>query len=96
MERIEANVTGKVQMVMFRDFAKRKADTLGLFGEVRNLSDGSVSVIAEGEKDQLEEFIKKLRKGPLFSRVESVAVSWYPATGNYSEFTLVLGKSDTV
>src|SRR3989344_224255 len=49
-ERIETIVSGRVQVVMYRDFATRKARGLGLVGEVKNLPDGTVRVVAEGAR----------------------------------------------
>lgn len=86
MERIEAIISGKVQMVMYRDFAHRNARRLT--GEVRNLDDGTVSVVAEGERTDLEAYIRKLHKGPLFARVEDVRVAWKDATGEYDRFSI--------
>jgi acylphosphatase len=91
-ERIEAVVSGRVQMVMYRDFATRKAHRLGLTGWVRNLSDGTVHVVAEGPRKNLDTYIRKLERGSILSNVENVSVTWHPATGEFTEFTLVLGK----
>jgi acylphosphatase len=88
MERIEAIVSGRVQGVMFRDFACRKGRALDLSGEAANLPDGTVRVIAEGEREALERFIKKLNAGSFLSSVEAVAVSWRPATGAYRGFAI--------
>ena len=88
-ERIEAIVSGRVQLVMYRDFATRKARGLGLVGEVKNLGDGTVRVVAEGPHATLERFVKKLHRGPLFSRVDGVAMSWLPYTGTYRSFDIV-------
>jgi len=88
MERIEALVSGRVQMVMYRDFAQRKARGLKLVGEVQNLSDGTVRVIAEGERSVLERYIPKLRGGPLLADVKDVRVSWHPAAGAYTKFSI--------
>ena len=96
IQRIEVFISGKVQMVMFRDFTKRKAETLGITGEVMNMTDGCVKVIAEGERSALEKLLKKLRKGPFLARVNSVDISWLPATGEFETFSLVAGKSDRV
>lgn len=78
-------------MVMYRDFATRKARRLGLTGTARNLSDGTVEVIAEGSRRSLEPFLTKLKRGPILADVEDVSVTWLPATGEFSEFTLVPG-----
>ncbi len=88
MERIEAIVSGRVQMVMYRDFAQRKARGLRIQGEVTNLPDGTVRVIAEGEREGLDRYIQKLRKGPLLADVTDVAVAWHPATGGYTKFSI--------
>lgn len=88
MERIEAIVSGRVQMVMYRDFATRKARGLGLVGEVQNLPNGTVRVTAEGERTVLEKYIQKLHKGSILSHVEEVAVSWMPATNSFTSFDI--------
>ncbi|MBU0749916.1 acylphosphatase [Patescibacteria group bacterium] len=87
-ERLEATISGRVQKVMFRDFAQRKAHGLKLTGIVRNNEDGTVSIIAEGPKENLEQYVLKLHRGPLLAKVEGVAYSWKPATGEYASFTL--------
>jgi acylphosphatase len=87
-ERLEAIVTGRVQMVMFRDFTQRKASGLKLVGEVRNLSDGTVHVLAEGPREKLEALVQKLHRGPILAHVENVAASWHPATGTFTKFRI--------
>ncbi|MES2994464.1 MAG: acylphosphatase [Patescibacteria group bacterium] len=88
MERLEAIVSGRVQLVMYRDFAQRKANGLKLTGFVQNLPDGTVRVIAEGPRAQLERYVLKLRKGSLLSHVEDVQVKWLPATGEHKRFNI--------
>lgn len=88
MERLKAIVHGRVQMVMYRDFATRKARGLSLVGEVKNLPDGTVEVIAEGSREKLEAYILKLRKGSLLSEVERVEHSYSSPTGSYSSFSI--------
>lgn len=87
-ERLEAVVKGRVQMVMFRDYTQRKASSLKLTGEVRNRSDGTVFVIAEGPHAVLEKLVQKLHRGSMLSHVESVEVMWIPTTGEYSTFAI--------
>jgi acylphosphatase len=91
-ERFEAIVSGKVQMVMYRDFTQRKASGLKLNGEVQNLSDGTVRVVAEGPREKLDALLVKLYKGSLFSRVEDVSVEWKPAASGYSSFKINYAK----
>lgn len=88
-ERLEAIVSGRVQMVMYRDFAQRKARRLKLMGTVENLPNRTVRVIAEGPRDVLEEYVRRLEHGPLLARVEHVTPLWLPATGGLRGFTIL-------
>jgi acylphosphatase len=65
-------VSGRVQQVGYRDWAVRNARALGLTGWVRNLSDGRVEILAEGEPDALAEFSDGCQKGPPLARVSQV------------------------
>ena len=87
-ERIEAIVSGKVQMVFYRDFATKAATALGIVGETKNLPDGTVHVIAEGPREKLEAYVEELRKGSERSNVENVAVTWLPAAGEHDSFSI--------
>ena len=88
-ERLFAIVSGRVQMVMYRDFAQRMAWIHGLQGEVLNLPDGTVQVVAEGPREKLDRYVEKLHSGPLLARVEGVAVTWEDATGEFKGFRIV-------
>lgn len=87
-ERIEAIVRGRVQMVMFRDFVSRKGNALGLSGEVRNLPDGTVSVVAEGPEDKLKRLEALLREGSLLSSVKEVRATYGAALGEFTNFRI--------
>ena len=87
-KRIECRISGRVQMVMYRDFATRKARSLGVFGEVWNEDDGAVSLVGEGDENKLLAFIDELKKGSLFSHVSRVDVLWKEPTGEFKDFTL--------
>lgn len=81
-------VYGRVQGVGYRYFARGQAEKLGLTGYVRNLPDGkTVEVVAEGERDKLEEFIRQLEAGPRLARVERVETAWSEYSGDFSGFT---------
>jgi acylphosphatase len=67
-----ATIIGSVQGVGFRFNTVQKAQHLGIGGWVKNLSNGSVEVFAEGEEKQIEEFIAFLKKGPFGSRVTKI------------------------
>lgn len=88
-KRLECRVTGRVQLVMFRDFTQRKASSLGLSGTVENKRDGSVVVVAEGEHSKLEQLLLLLRSGSILSRVDNVEAKWSEATGEFSDFKIV-------
>jgi acylphosphatase len=89
MQEIEAIVRGRVQMVMYRDFAQRKAKKLGLVGAVQNLSDGTVRVVAVGNEERLKQYIEYLQKGPVLSRVDKVDVQWIEPSAKYTSFDIV-------
>lgn len=65
-------VRGRVQGVGFRWFVEKEAATLGIAGWVRNRSDGSVEVLAQGTREQLFALRSKLQQGPRASRVDDV------------------------
>ena len=75
-------------MVMFRDFTQRNATKLGLSGEVWNNEDGTVGVITEGTKDQLQKFVARLKKGSMLSRVDSLKEEWKEAADTYKGFRI--------
>jgi acylphosphatase len=84
--RLDARVSGKVHGVGFRYFVLREAQALGLTGWVANVADGSVRCIAEGQRDELEALLDRLRIGPPAAIVEGVGVAWMPATGTFNGF----------
>jgi acylphosphatase len=89
MERLEAKVSGRVQVVMYRDFVCRSARALGLVGEVENLPDGSVRIVAEGNREKLDALALKLWKGSLLSKVEMVDTRFSPSRGEFTQFRIV-------
>lgn len=87
--RAHVFVSGRVQGVFFRDHTRRWAASLGLTGWAKNLWDGRVEVMAEGEKEVLEELIAKLKVGPPAASVENVAVAWEDFKDEFSDFRIV-------
>jgi acylphosphatase len=86
--RLHAIVHGDVQGVGFRYFVQRKAHQLRLSGWVRNNDDGTVELVAEGPRGDLEELRRAAEQGPRMSRVDRVEVQWSNATGNLGAFDL--------
>lgn len=85
-KRVHLYVSGRVQGVWFRQGTAQQAQALGLTGWVRNLSDGRVEVVAEGEPWRLERLIAYCHDGPPLARVEEVEVVEEPATGEFRSF----------
>lgn len=67
--------SGKVQGVFYRQSLKVEARKLGVFGWVRNLPDGRVEALLEGEGDSVNKLVEWARRGPAGSRVDSVETS---------------------
>ena len=83
-------IEGRVQGVGFRAWARREAEALGLAGSVRNLADGSVEAVVEGEADKVGAMIEACRRGPRHAEVSGVAVTERAACG-MSGFEVVRG-----
>ncbi len=79
--RLVALVSGRVQGVGYRAFARRKAEELGLSGYAENLPDGRVEVVAEGEEEDLQLFLEFLKRGPRLAQVEAVDTTWAEPAG---------------
>jgi len=86
--RARIRVTGLVQGVFYRQSAALEAARLGLSGAVRNLSDGSVEVEAEGVRSAVEALVAWCRHGPPSARVEGLDVAWEPPTGGEGPFSV--------
>jgi acylphosphatase len=86
MKRIVIDVYGRVQGVFFRYNTKKTAKSLGLYGYVRNMSDGSVHIEAEGPEEKLEELLKFAREGPIHARVDRVEYEYKEAKGELKDF----------
>ena len=88
LKQVQLVVRGRVQGVFFRASTQREAKRLGLAGWVKNRTDGSVELCAEGEEEALKELIAWAHKGPTAARVEKVDVRWRGYVGDFSEFRI--------
>jgi len=79
-------ISGLVQGVGYRYFAIRKASAYSLKGFAKNLIDGRVEVVAEGEMGLIEEFIKDLKRGPISSNVTDIRIEWDKPTFEFEGF----------
>lgn len=84
--RLNLKISGRVQGVFFRAETARKARSLGLVGWVRNAPDGTVEVVAEGEKEALERLYAWCQKGSSFAQVEKVEAEWESYQGEFKKF----------
>jgi len=80
---------GKVQGVFFRANALQKAVELGLTGWVRNLEDGSVEAVFEGERKKIEAAIEWCRTSQPHARVTGIDQKWAASTGEFAGFEIV-------
>jgi acylphosphatase len=86
VERLEVVVTGRVQGVNFRYYTQREAERLGLRGYVLNRPEGSVEVVAEGERAALEVLLAWLQHGPPAARVAQLTPQWSQPAGGFARF----------
>jgi acylphosphatase len=79
--RARAVFRGRVQGVFFRAETRDRARSLGLSGWVRNVPDGSVEAVFEGERERIESILDWCRRGPGLAEVEDVDVDWEQPRG---------------
>jgi acylphosphatase len=82
-------VSGKVQGVYYRQTTKEVAQRNGLTGWVRNLADGRVEAVFEGDESSVNKTIEWCRSGPPNARVQVVDVSFQDYVGEFSDFDIV-------
>jgi acylphosphatase len=84
----EIYVSGYVQGVGYRMFAKRNADALGLKGYAANLRDGRVKILVGGHREDIEKYLKKLQEGPRLSGVKELSTNWIEQSANFDRFVI--------
>ena len=87
MKRIRVIIDGRVQGVGFRYFVLENAQRYGIKGYVKNMPGGSVEIDAEGEREQLDQFLNVCRQGPPAARVKNFRIDDVPVFG-YSRFRI--------
>lgn len=86
MVRKQIFVSGRVQGVFFRDHTQKRASSLGLTGWVRNLLDGRVEILVEGEEDKIQMLIAKVKQGFPMARVDNLDITSQEFLGEFSDF----------
>lgn len=81
---------GKVQGVGFRYFAKNMAIMYNIKGWVKNNADGSVEIKAEGSREDLGQFIVKLKTDNPEAIVSKIETQWLPGKNNYGDFRILM------
>jgi acylphosphatase len=87
MKRTRVIIGGRVQGVGFRYFVLDNAQRYDIKGYVKNMPGGNVEVDAEGERDQLDAFLRECQQGPPAARVDSFHIDDLPVYG-YSRFRI--------
>lgn len=86
--RAEVRFTGIVQGVHFRDYTRRFANQQRVRGWVRNMPDGSVHALFEGDRHDIEEIVRRLREEHPRARIERVEVKWSDCKDEYCKFQI--------
>ncbi len=81
-------LAGRVQGVGFRYFTKNLAKKLGLKGYVRNLPDGTVEIVAEGDEETLRKFLQEVEKGPPLAEVTHMRYQFEDKEGGFEDFEI--------
>lgn len=89
--RAHVYVAGRVQGVMYRETTRREATHRGVRGWVRNLADGRVEAVFEGEERDVRALVQWCYRGPTHARVDSVVVDWEPLRGEADRFEVLEG-----
>jgi len=84
--RVHIWVRGRVQNVGFRAHVEYNSLQIGVLGWVRNLGYDTVETMAEGTREQIDQFIEMVKKGPRASRVDEAKIVYEPATGRLDGF----------
>ncbi|MDZ7289137.1 MAG: acylphosphatase [candidate division KSB1 bacterium] len=81
-------ISGMVQGVGFRYYVHHCARRHFLKGWVKNLVDGRVETVAEGDEEELREFVKEIKKGSRFSHVDDVQIEWLSFSNKFHAFEI--------
>jgi len=88
--QVVALARGRVQGVGYRAFCAHEATRMGVTGYAKNLPDGRVEVLGEGDESTLRQFVERLREGPPLGRVTEVSFRWEEPTGEFQGFEAVI------
>lgn len=89
MQRMRVIVSGRVQGVFFRAYTRETAQSLKLTGWVRNLPDGKVEAVFEGEDNNVQAMLEWCRKGPPHAIVNHIEAAEESCTGEFRDFRII-------
>jgi acylphosphatase len=87
--RVHLKIEGRVQGVWFRESTRKKAQSLGVLGWVRNRSDGTVEAMAEGEEGKVKALVSWCHQGPPSAQVTRVSKAWDEWQDEFNSFDVV-------
>jgi len=87
-KRVHLFIKGRVQGVFFRENTRRKAEKLGVNGWIRNLDDGRVEAVFEGEEEKVKEVVKWTKRGPIIAKVVQVDIKEEKYQGEFQNFEI--------
>ncbi len=88
--RAQVFYLGRVQGVGFRFTVREIANRFTVTGYVKNLPDGRVELVAEGEEDEVKEFLRTIGQSELSPMIQNETIDWSEATGKFDRFAMVM------
>ncbi|MFH0864356.1 MAG: acylphosphatase [Candidatus Gottesmanbacteria bacterium] len=82
-------ITGFVQGIGFRSFIRSQAKKLGLTGWVRNLHNGRVEILVQGEEEKIKKLIEACREGPSMAEVDDLTIEWNEKNEIFDSFRIL-------
>lgn len=93
MEQLDIDILGRVQGVHYRTAITGYANTLGIHGFAESKNDGTVHIVAQGERDNLEEFLRLCQRGSFLSKVEGLSFKFGEAKEEYNKFEIKINDN---
>jgi len=86
---LKITISGTIQGLFFKNFAKENADKLNLRGFIRCLENGDLEVFIEGEKDNVARFVEILKTGQQYSQIRNIKTEERKWSGDLKEFKVL-------
>lgn len=86
--RVHIFVSGRVQGIFFRENTKKKAEKLAISGWVKNLRDGRLEAVFEGDRENIEKMVNWAKKGPIWAKIDDFSLVWEDYVGEFKDFEI--------